>query len=75
MLPVPAGAGAVVGAAGDAVAVGAAVAEGDGVGDAGAATAGTALPRRPKDSRAAHRSRAGEGKVKGFSSKIWASAS
>ena len=53
--------------------VGAGVAVGDVVGAVGAvssARAGTALPMRPKDSRAAHKSRAGEGKVKGFSSGI-----
>lgn len=46
----------------------------DGAGAASVATAGTALPIRPKDSNAAHRSRAGEGKVTGFSSGIRASA-
>ncbi|MDN4611060.1 hypothetical protein [Arthrobacter burdickii] len=73
------GAGAALGAVAGAGAVegtvGAAVEEGTGAGTASLATAGTALPRRPKDSRAAHSSRAGEGKVTGFSSRIRASAS
>jgi hypothetical protein len=63
----------VVGAAGAVGDVGAGVAVGETAGVVGAvssAWAGTALPMRPKDSRAAHRSRAGEGKVKGFSSGI-----
>ena len=55
-------------------AAGVVVAEVEGAGAASVATAGTALPIRPMDSIAAHRSRAGEGKVTGFSSGIRASA-
>lgn len=64
------GAGAVGGAVGVAVVDG----DGDGVVTVLVATAGTAVLRSPKDSRAAHRSRTGEGKVTGFSSRIRASA-
>ncbi|MEB2620530.1 hypothetical protein SOP84_19550, partial [Kocuria rosea] len=51
------------------------VGDGDGEGASFIATAGTALPMRLMDSKAAHRSRAGEGKVTGFSSRIRALAS
>lgn len=63
--------------AGDVGAVdgGAGAVDGGAAGTASFAMAGTAPPRSPKDRRAAHRSRAGEGKVTGFSSRIRASAS